>query len=343
MKTKTHTGRKRGKRIILALVILLLICLVLSLAAGNYLFRFALDPSFEKGLPAAFAQPSTKPTAEAEDAMGNSYTDTRMWQEYSAEAAQWFREARNSWSLTAEDNTLRTGSYFANQGHGYAIVCHGYGADSSQMAGYCRMFYDLGLSVLAPDAMAHGSSGGDYIGMGWLERKDLLGWINRIIDRDPQAEILLFGISMGGATVMMTAGEELPHQVKCVVEDCGYTSVMDEFSVQIDQLIGLPSFPLLYTADLVCRLRAGYWFGSASAVEQLKKAEVPMLFIHGERDTFVPYWMLDQVYEACASPVKEKLSIPGASHGAAAAVDPVKYWNTIEEFVGRFITLKETE
>ncbi len=344
--TAAKTGRGKRK-ILLGVVIGVVVLLVIASFAGGWLlFDFALDAESPRNIARAIAAagPETEAGAEAlSQSADQVHSDTRLWQDYSAAAEQWFEEYGQPRTLTAADGTFRRSSFFRQEGHLYAIVCHGYGGDSLQMAGHCRMLYEMGLSVLAPDALAHGDSDGRYIGMGWPERLDLLGWIHQLVEADPQAEIMLLGVSMGGATVMMTAGEELPANVKCIVEDCGYSSVMDEFAVQIGGMFGLPRFPLLYTADLVCRLRAGYWFGEASAVEQLKKATVPMLFIHGEQDDFVPYAMLDQVYEACASPVKEKLSVPGAGHGAASVVDPVKYWNTIEGFMARFMDLELEE
>ena len=123
--------------------------------------------------------------------------------------------------------------------------------------------------------------------------------------------------------------------MKCIIEDCGYSSVWDEFAGQLDELFGLPTFPVLDAASLVSQVRAGFGFKEASAVEQLKRASVPMLFIHGEDDTFVPYWMLDVVYDACASPEKERLSVPGAGHGEASWEDPALYWSTVEDFLAK--------
>ena len=173
--------------------------------------------------------------------------------------------------------------------------------------------------------------------MGWLERKDIVDWVGTLVEQDPEAEIVLFGVSMGGATVMMTAGEELPANVKCVIEDCGYSSVWDEFAGQLDELFGLPTFPVLDVASLVTQFRAGFGFKEASSVEQLKKTSLPVLFIHGEEDTFVPYSMLDLVYEACASPEKERLSVPGAGHGEASWEDPELYWSTVERFLAAHV------
>ena len=144
------------------------------------------------------------------------------------------------------------------------------------------------------------------------------------VELDPEAEIVLYGVSMGAATVMMASGEaDLPVQVRCVIEDCGYTSVWDEFSGQLKELFGLPPFPVLNAADLVCRIRAGYSITEASALRQVERSVTPTLFIHGEEDTFVPFWMLEELYQA-ASCEKEKLAVPGAAHAESAAVAPEK-------------------
>ena len=88
---------------------------------------------------------------------------------------------------------------------------------------------EQGWNVLLPDMRTHGESEGKYIGMGWLDRLDVLKWIDLIRERDEQAQIILHGVSMGGATVMMTSGEALPENVRAVIDDCGYTSVWDIF------------------------------------------------------------------------------------------------------------------
>lgn len=337
MRVKIPKRRKAWKVILIIGIVLVVLFCGLSLVVGNLLFDFALNPNASVGMGDLFAQGEVPEATGGEPSEEEIPEVTKKWDAYASAAGNWFQTEGQPCKLNCADGTTRSGSYFANDSHLYAIVCHGYLGNSAQMAGYAKAFYDMGMNVLAPDALAHGKSDGEYIGMGWLERADVLAWIDSVIENDPEAQIMLFGVSMGGATVMMASGEDLPDNVKCIVEDCGYSSVMDEFSVQIEQLFGLPKFPLLYSANLICRIRAGYGFNEASAVKQLQQAEVPMLFIHGEEDTFVPYEMLDVVYEACSSPVKEKLSIPGAIHGVAAWADPVCYWNSIRDFVNRFM------
>lgn len=218
----------------------------------------------------------------------------------------------------------------------WAVVLHGYTGQSAEMVRWIRGFHEQGFHVLAPDLRGHGKSEGNYIGMGWHDRKDILSWLDFILYKDGQAEIALFGLSMGAATVMMTAGEELPDNVKVIVEDCGYSTVRGVFTHQLQDLFGLPPFPVMNAANSVTKLRADYDLYQASSVKQVSKSKTPMLFIHGDRDSFVPFEMLNEVYSA-AKVEKEQLTIPGAGHGECVKVAPDLYWEKVHSFVGRYI------
>lgn len=315
--TRSHRGLKIGLAVAAALVAALLGL------AGNFLFDFALNPR----APYTMKMMQDGKNAEKGEQMDAEETEARAW----------FEGHRESKSLTADDGCKLAAWYFAapESTHDYAVCLHGYTNEPIGMARYVKRFHDRGMNVLAPAARAHERSGGDYIGMGWPERLDVVVWIGQIVHADPEAHILIFGESMGAATAMNVAGESLPANVKCIIEDCGYTSVWDEFSLQLKDVFGLPSFPLLDVANLVCNVRAGYDFHQASSVGQLKRATVPMLFIHGDRDTFVPYSMLDQNYDACASKVKQKLTVHGATHAKSAQVDPELYWSTVNGFLDK--------
>lgn len=219
-----------------------------------------------------------------------------------------------------------------------AILAHGYSGKGKDMGVYAKLYYErLGFNILLPDARGHGESGGGYIGFGWPERQDYLQWIQYIIDEiGPDTQIVLHGVSMGGATVLMTSGEALPPQVKAIVSDCAYTSVKAQLSYQLRRMYRLPSFPFVQSASLVTRLKAGYHFSEASALDQVRKARVPILFIHGDDDKFVPFSMMDELYEACGSP-KEKLVVQGAGHGLAYDLDKEGYTRVVTAFVNRYI------
>ncbi len=298
---------------------------------GNYFYNFALKADDEKEFMEDNPNLEESIAVMAEVAEAAEVADNRFLTEYDSSVMSIV--SNDKLQLNLQARLYENGA----DNHKWAIVVHGYTSSAEGMTRYIRNFYEQGFHVVAPDLRGHGNSEGEYIGMGWHDRLDMLQWIDEIIELDPDAEIALFGVSMGGATVMMTSGEELPANVKVIVEDCGYSSVSDVFVYQLDDLFGLPEFPVINAANTITNIRAGYDLYEASAVEQVAKSKNPILFIHGDQDTFVPYEMLDDVFEAAAVE-KEKLIIKGAGHGEAEKVDPQNYWSTIWEFVGRFIT-----
>ncbi len=218
----------------------------------------------------------------------------------------------------------------------FVIIIHGYTSEPRGMGMYAQKYHELGYNVLMPSLNGHADSEAGAVTMGWKDRLDIVDWANFIAENYPNSKIILHGESMGAATTMMTTGEELPDNVKVAVADCGYTSVWDIFSNKIKNNFKMPEFPTLYSANAVNRIYSGFDFKEASAVEQLKKSKTPTIFIHGDKDTFVPYEMLDRVYEACASE-KEKITIPGSPHARNACVNPELYWNSIIEFLNKYI------
>lgn len=312
---KTKKSR-RGLKIAAAVAVLVIVVLMGALIfIGNYFYHFALDPNSDSFFGGGGGeQYESDPTPE------------QLWFDGGTLVQQ-----------TSEDGLALTAHQFFDQtGHRYAVICHGYGNRASGMAYFGMQFQEMGFNVLLPDARGHGHSEGDYVGMGWHERRDVVGWCNYILEQDPDAQIALFGVSMGAATVMMTSGEaDLPDAVKVVIEDCGYTSVWDEFAAQLDQLFGLPTFPILNVTSLVTQAKVGWNFREASALEQVKKCTLPILFIHGEEDAFVPFEMVYPLYEAAQSP-KMLLTVPGAEHGESSAVAPEEYWNTVTNFLAEY-------
>lgn len=218
-----------------------------------------------------------------------------------------------------------------------AILAHGYSGQGKDMGDLAKFYYEmLGCNILLPDGRGQGQSEGNYIGFGWHDRKDYLKWIDYVIERvGKDSQIILHGVSMGGATVLMVSGENLPGNVKCIISDCAYTSTKDILSYQIRRLFKLPPFPLVPVTSLVCKLRAGYFFGEASAINQVGKTRKPVLFIHGEEDTFVPIKMVYNLYQECGGD-KELYIVPGAGHGCAFIADPEGMSRKIREFVDKY-------
>jgi fermentation-respiration switch protein FrsA (DUF1100 family) len=245
---------------------------------------------------------------------------------------------REEMSVVSYDGLILRAVYIAAQTETgkTAILAHGYNSQGAHMEEFAELFCDtFGYNVLIPDARGHGGSEGDYLGFGWHDRRDIVQWTEQMIDKvGEDAQIVLFGISMGGATVLMTSGEELPENVRAIVSDCAYTSVKEELRHQLKSMYNLPAFPFLYTTSLLCKLRAGYFFGEASAVGQVEASQTPTLFIHGEADTFVPYSMMQTLYDACPAQ-KEMLSVPGAGHGRAYTTDRAGYIQAVGSVLAR--------
>ncbi len=226
-----------------------------------------------------------------------------------------------------------------------AVICfHGYtGEGLSNHVAIAHYFLKHGYAILLPDARAHGQSEGEYIGFGCLDRKDALGWINWMIETcGEDIEIMLHGTSMGGATVLMTGGLQLPANVKGIISDCGFTSPKEVFTHVLRHMYHLPAFPAIPGADLMNRKLAGYGMDECNAKYEVRKACVPILFIHGSADTFVPCSMCEEIYENCASP-KRKLIVEGAAHAESYYKDMETYEKAMDEFAEEIFNKTDAE
>lgn len=295
--------------------ILIFLLALLLLLPGGFFYLFALRRKRKRRAPAKRSQkPYSGPKTFRMD-------------------RDWLREtAKEDVYLTSRDG-LRLHAYLLPQGdyRNFVVICHGYRAHAASTAHYARHFYEAGASLLLIDARAHGESEGRSIGMGWPERLDVLDWIAELNRRYNHPGIALFGVSMGGATVLNAAGEALPENVRCIVSDCAYVSLKDEFLHQLRSFYHLPG-AFLYLSDPVCRLLALYSpLRDGDGCAQLERCKRPVLLIHGGADDFVPPEMLDRAWNAIPGP-KERLIVPGAGHAESAIAAPQLYWETVDAF-----------
>lgn len=303
---------------IIVLIILICIVLITGYITGNFLFELALDPKSSKS--AIF-----------------SNDDFETKEQMKLENNKWLEE--NASDVYIESKKLRLHSYEVKakkESKVWVIAVHGYTDSAYFMVGAAKQFLNYGYNVLMPDLRAHGKSEGKYIGMGWPDRLDLMQWIDYLIATYGNIKIILYGISMGAATVMMASGERLPSNVRAIIEDCGYTSAWEEFAYELKTLFHMPTFPALYNANVITKIRARYSLKKASAIKQVAKSKTPTLFIHGDKDKFVPFYMLDKLYEA-ASCKKEKLVIKNAGHTEAQAIEPERYWRVVRRFIKHYL------
>ncbi len=219
--------------------------------------------------------------------------------------------------------------------HKWLIAVHGYTSRPRAMARQAIHFYKKGYNCLMPCQRAHRNQEASFTSMGFYEKFDVISWINYIISLDPQAEIVLLGISMGSATVMLTTGEDLPENVKCCIADCGYTSCYELFKGSITKVSGLPAFPFLYAADSFAKIFLGWSFRDASPVDAVAHSKTPTLFIHGDKDPVVPHSMMEELYMSCSAE-KEKLTVKDAGHDEACSNAPELYWEAVDSFSEKF-------
>lgn len=212
------------------------------------------------------------------------------------------------------------------------IACHGARSNGTgEFALMLPYLYKKGYTVLLPDHRGCGESDGNYMGYGTHESQDTLLWLDYAAAHFPQLSVFLLGVSMGGATVLMLSDKVDPQQVKGILADCAYTSAWEEFAYHLHHSFHLPSFPILHICDLYCRLFAGYSFRQAAPIQAVAKAKVPILFIHGKQDDFVPFFMRDRLYAACPTD-KFKLTVPKAVHARSYYTDSTAYQLAMERF-----------
>ncbi len=314
------------KKKIIYMLLLVMLLLTGGLTGGSfYMLNYSLSPTLKMdgGREAAYRH------------MYSKYPFLQPW----AENLQHTHQLKDTFIINHEGIWLHAMYAAAPQPtNKTAVIIHGYTDNAIRMLMIGYMFnHDLGYNILLPDLQYHGESGGKAIQMGWKDRLDVLQWLdvaNQVFG--DSTHMVVHGISMGAATAMMLSGESLPSYVKCIVEDCGYTSVWDQFAKELDEQFGLPSFPLLNITSQLCKFKYGWNFGEASSLKQVAKCYLPMLFIHGDKDTYVPTYMVYQLYEAKPEP-KELWIVPGARHAASYQDNKEAYTQKVASFVGKYI------
>lgn len=237
--------------------------------------------------------------------------------------------------ITSNDGLKLHATYFPCEGSKKIAVCfHGYTSEGLNDYSTLAIFYmKNGYNLLLVDERAHGKSEGKYIGFGCLDRHDARLWIDeavRLLGED--CKVVLHGDSMGGATVLMTTGMELPPQVKAAISDCAFTSAWEVFSSVLKTSYHMPPLPLLNISNMLVKKRAGYSLNECNAKEEVAKAKIPILFIHGEADSFVPCSMVYELHDACKTE-KKLVVIEGAGHVESCYRDAKLYEGAIEEFI----------
>ena len=302
------------KKILWTLAIIVTVFVIATIGGSFYMLDFSLAPDPNR--------------------MDTDSCYRQQFEKY-PESKEWVDSLRSIGALRDTFMTMPTGerhhAFFVDRGSTRtALVIHGWRDCAIKFFWLARIYeHELGYNVVMPDLHACGESEGEAIQMGWKDRLDVLHWMKTF-----QADtMVVHGVSMGAATTMMLSGETMPEGIKDLrfVEDCGYTSVWDEFANQLNEQFSLPPFPLMYSTSLLCQLRYGWNFREASALEQVKKCPYPMLFIHGSTDTFVPTEMVYPLYETKTG-TKTLWVADGAEHALSYREHKAEYISRVRAF-----------
>lgn len=241
-------------------------------------------------------------------------------------------------SITSGDGLVLTAHYYpADKPDRVLIAMHGWRSSWSRDYGFsCDFFHNEGCAIIYPDQRGTGNSGGEYIGFGVLERADCLDWVRYAVSRfGSDVPIYLVGISMGATTVLMTLGYELPPSVRGVIADCGFTSPQAIISHVMGNNMGISDKISAPIINSICSKIRDREYEKYSTVEALKNNKVPVLFIHGGNDRFVPISMTFENYEACTAD-KDLFIVPGAGHGMSYIVETEGYHNKVQNFFNKY-------
>lgn len=290
---------------------------------------------------------TVKRPGETDPDIIDEFADREKFQEYMVKMApigEWIQKKEENREfehiyITAPDG-IKLHAFYLPAGEKHekmAIIHHGFTSKAMDGSFHIKAFHEMGYDVLALDLRAHGESEGKYVGFGILDRFDTLEWIRYVRERfGKEMKIILHGTSMGATTALMCTGvPEIREEISAVIADCAFTSPDAIFSHVMKKNYHLPPFLFMPVSNMFSRFLAGYKGNDYSTLQALADNDtVPVLFLHGSEDKFVPTWMTEENYEACRT-MKDRLVIEGAGHGSSPFEAPELYVEKEKEFLDK--------
>ena len=235
---------------------------------------------------------------------------------------EFIKNQPHEWYYTTSFDGLKLAArYYDNNSTCTILLFHGYRSSASHdFSCAVEMYYKMGFNILLVDQRAHGKSEGKYITFGVNESRDVLSWLGFLNKEFGPRQVVISGISMGATTVLLSLRFPLPQNVKAVIADCGFTSPVDIISK-----VGMDSYkinakPLIPFLNLACRLLGKFYITNISTIDAVKNTNLPIMFIHGEKDTFVPCEMSKAAFKNCGDNCRIFLSAE-AGHGTSFLLD----------------------
>ena len=311
------------------ILIILLIVLLLSMAAGYYIFNSVfLYNDQMKGDKESAIDPSSidsesdlmRPTAARYYAYRAPYIDA-------------FEELElKELTIRSFDNLTLYGYLLEGNPKEVVICVHGYKSSMQEdFADRIEIYRKRGSTVLLLNDRAHGKSEGTYLGFSEHDKRDVARWVDLVNEMYDDPKIYLHGVSMGGATVIHCADAGLKN-VCGIIDDCGFDSIVSISKYLIKDMYHLPYFPFGDFAWFWSVIITGVSFNTSLGEECVARTDIPILFIHGKEDHFVPCWMSEKMYEACASP-KRLMLVEGCGHAAAYMMAKEEYEKNVNDLM----------
>ena len=296
----------------IAILIILLVCLTLVLGIGYFCMYYVLTPKVR----------SMEDGEKLEKELDN-------WKDYDS-------YEKEEWDVTSFDGYVLHGTFIKNHSPAaddkkFCIITHGYTSNRYGSLRYVPTFYDLGYNIYIYDDRHHGANKRCHTTMGYLEKFDLIEVKRALQNRFGQdIKIGIHGESLGCAISLSALG--LTQDFKFCVADCGYS----DLELLLTELIGgqmhLPKF-FVKIASFWCKVVHGFWFSDVKPCEALKENRTPILFVHGDADSFINKHHSQINYEHAINCKKEIHFFPGADHAWSCMSDKAGYDKMVKDFV----------
>lgn len=214
------------------------------------------------------------------------------------------------------------------------IFSHGVMMRWESMIPYAKVFCEMGYNCIMYDHRRHGQTGGKNTTYGYYEKHDLKNVIKYAKNRFGNASILgIMGESMGASIMLQYAGMEYKSDpVDFYISDCPYASLELQLKQSFKYKYHVGVFPIFNITRWAIKIRAKFDIMDVSPLSTISKVEKPILFIHGDEDTFVPTYMTKMLHEKKEG-YKEILIVKNDKHAQSFVGDTTSYINKVKQFL----------
>lgn len=289
------------------LLIIIFVLLLIFCAVVLYFFNLAFARKF---------------SVSAADMDENLSKELSPFSDVIGKGREFIKSTPHEWCYTQSFDDLKLAArYYNNNSSCTILLFHGYRSSAAHdFSCAVEMYYKMGLNILLVEQRAHGKSEGKYITFGVNESRDVLSWCEFLNQQFKPKQIIISGISMGATTVLLSLRLPLPQNVKGVIADCGFTSPADIIAKVGKDSFKINAKPLIPFLNLACKLIGKFSITELSTIETVKLSNLPIMLIHGEKDTFVPCEMTKATFKNCKNNCKIFLSA-NAGHGTSFLFD----------------------